>query len=69
MKILLDTHALLWALLEPQKLSENARGILEEPSNTLFVSSASAWEISTKYRLGRLNGAKDVVEEYRKAST
>lgn len=55
MKLLLDTHVLLWALLEPQKLSLELRNSLEESDNTLVVSAASAWEIATKWRLGKLH--------------
>lgn len=64
MKLLLDTHVLLWALLEPHKLSTNLRGCLEDSDNRLYVSAASAWEIATKWRLGKLQQARAVVENY-----
>ncbi|MFM1900862.1 MAG: hypothetical protein RLZZ216_1438 [Cyanobacteriota bacterium] len=64
MKLLLDTHILLWALLEPQKLSPELRNALEDSDNTLLVSAATAWEIATKWRLGKLNQAQAVVEHY-----
>jgi len=64
MQLLLDTHVLLWALLEPQKLSPTLRNALEDSDNTLMVSAASAWEIATKWRLGKLLHAKAVVENY-----
>ena len=64
MKLLLDTHVLLWALLEPQKLSVELRNTLEDSDNTLLVSAASAWEIATKWRLGKLQHARSVVENY-----
>lgn len=64
MKLLLDTHVLLWALLEPQKLSPVLRDALEDSENTLMVSAASAWEIATKWRLGKLPHARSVVENY-----
>ena len=64
MKLLLDTHVLLWALLEPQKLSPELRNALEDSDTTLVVSAASAWEISTKWRLGKLQHARAVVENY-----
>ncbi len=64
-KVLLDTHVLLWALMEPGKLSPRAREILKDPANTVLVSPASAWEISTKHRLGRLPAAESVVRGYR----
>lgn len=53
-KYLLDTHALLFALYEPERLSQKARRAIEDPLSHLFVSSASAWEIATKHRLGKL---------------
>lgn len=54
MRILLDTHALLWADLEPQKLSPRVRSLLESLSAEVLVSAASAWEIATKVRIGKL---------------
>jgi PIN domain nuclease of toxin-antitoxin system len=67
MKLLLDTHVLLWAVLEPAKLSELQRAALEESSTQLLVSAASAWEIATKWRLGKLNHAAAVVHNYTQA--
>ncbi len=57
MNLLPDTHVLLWALLEPEKLSPALRSALEDSDNTLVVSAASAWEIATKWRLGKLQHA------------
>jgi len=56
-RLLLDTHAFLWWLAGDQALSENAREAIADPENEVFVNAASAWEIATKYRLGRLPGA------------
>ncbi len=53
-RILLDTHIWLWSILSPEKLSDEGRAIIEEAENDLFLSAASSWEISIKYRLGRL---------------
>lgn len=53
MKLLLDTHILLWAAGEPEKLSEEARLLLSDPNNSLFFSAASIWEIVIKNALGR----------------
>ena len=52
MNLLLDTHLLLWALLQPTKLKPRARSLIEQ--NEVFVSSASIWEISIKSSLGKL---------------
>jgi PIN domain nuclease of toxin-antitoxin system len=51
--LLLDTHLLLWAAGEPQRLSAKARTLLLDPSNQLVFSSASLWEISIKNGLER----------------
>ena len=60
---LLDTHALLWWLFDDPGLSETARGLLMDPHNAVYVSSASAWEIATKFRLGRLDSAAVLVQD------
>ena len=60
MKILLDTHALLWWLAGDVQLSTAAREAIGEKDNTVFVSAASAWEICTKVRIGKLPGAHEV---------
>ena len=65
MRFLLDTHALLWWLFDDPQLSTKARGVLMDRSNVVFVSSASAWEIATKYRLGKLNSAAPLVRDMR----
>ncbi len=61
MTLLLDTHALLWWLFDDPNLSERARAAITDRANTIVVSSASAWEIATKWRLGRLPEAEDAV--------
>jgi PIN domain nuclease of toxin-antitoxin system len=53
MKLLLDTHLLLWAAGEPEKLSDKARTLIIDDSNDLYFSSASIWEIVIKKALGR----------------
>ncbi|BAK85337.1 MULTISPECIES: type II toxin-antitoxin system VapC family toxin [Acetobacteraceae] len=53
MRILLDTHLLLWAAGEPDKLSARARTLMEDPGNDLVFSAASLWEITIKTGLGR----------------
>jgi PIN domain nuclease of toxin-antitoxin system len=54
MRILLDTHVFLWSCLEPDKISDNARGVLEDPANELLLSAASSWEIAIKAALKKL---------------
>lgn len=59
-RFLLDTHVLLWWLFDDPRLSSPAFNIIQAPDNTLLVSSASGWEIATKYRLGKLPHAGEV---------
>ena len=53
MRLLLDTHILLWSAGQPDKLSDEARSLLLDTSNRLFFSAASIWEIVIKRGLGR----------------
>ena len=57
MRVLLDTHALLWWVADSSRLSAEAGGLIAAPGNRVFVSAASAWEIATKYRIGKLPDA------------
>lgn len=61
MKLLLDTHALLWWFTDDPRLSARARALIGDAGNEILVSAASAWEIATKHRLGRLGEASDAV--------
>ena len=60
MKILLDTHLILWAAGSPDELPTEARRIIEDESNELFFSSASIWEIAIKASLQKVNFQIDV---------
>ena len=53
MKLLLDTHVLIWAAGLPDRLSANARELIADADNELFFSAASLWEIAIKSGLGR----------------
>jgi PIN domain nuclease of toxin-antitoxin system len=53
MKLLLDTHLLLWAAGEPERLSTKARTLIDNPDNELLFSAASLWEVAIKRGLGR----------------
>ena len=53
MKLLLDTHLLLWAAGEPRLLSKRARALIDNPGNELLFSAASLWEVAIKRGLGR----------------
>lgn len=63
MRLLLDTHALLWWLDGDRRLPRKARAAIGDKDNTILVSAASAWEITTKARLGKLPGATEVAAD------
>lgn len=64
MKVLLDTHTLLWATLSPASLSREAATIIADESNEILVSTACAWEIATKVRIGKLPGAETLERNF-----
>ena len=55
MRLLIDSHALLWILSSPQQLSAHARSALGDPANERFVSVAALWEIAIKVSVGKLS--------------
>lgn len=63
MRALLDTHALLWWLDGDRRLSQRARRLIGSDETTVLISAASAWEICTKFRLGKLPGAAAVATD------
>ncbi len=60
--ILLDTHIFLWWLFDDNRLPGGIRSSIEDIDNQIFVSAASVWEISTKFRLGKLPDAISVAK-------
>ncbi|MXW56528.1 MAG: type II toxin-antitoxin system VapC family toxin [Gemmatimonadales bacterium] len=60
MRALLDTHAFLWWIADSGRLSRKARRLVADETNDIAVSAASAWEIATKHRIGRLPGGEAV---------
>lgn len=67
--LLLDTHVLLWVLLSPDRIPASTLDAIRAPDNALYVSAAGAWEIATKHRLGKLDGAGAVVDGYQEHLT
>jgi PIN domain nuclease of toxin-antitoxin system len=65
MQLLLDTHALLWWVLDSDDLSKKARKAIGDFNNEVFVSAATSWEIATKFRIGRLPEAEAFVHSLR----
>ncbi len=61
MRLLLDTHALLWSFSDDENLSLTAMRAVKDYANDIYVSAASAWEIATKFRIGKLPQAAPFV--------
>ncbi|ATE58858.1 type II toxin-antitoxin system VapC family toxin [Thauera sinica] len=64
MRLLLDTHALLWWFTDDPRLPGSARDAIADERNLILVSAASAWEIATKHRLGKLAEAAGAVSRF-----
>ncbi len=63
-KMLLDTHAVLWWFADDPALPKHIEALVDNPANTIFVSAASAWEICTKVRIGKLPTAQALCEDF-----
>ncbi|MFY9680232.1 MAG: type II toxin-antitoxin system VapC family toxin [Candidatus Sulfotelmatobacter sp.] len=64
MRCLLDTHTFIWWMTTDPHLSRPARILIEQETTISLVSAASAWEIATKVRLGRLPAAADLIQDF-----
>ena len=64
MRLLLDTHTLIWWLTEDLSLPASARRLIASRNSEVLVSAVSAWEIATKVRLGRLEAAADLARDF-----
>jgi PIN domain nuclease of toxin-antitoxin system len=62
-RVLLDTHALLWWMADSRRLSTTAHQSIANEANDVLVSAASAWEISTKFRIGKLPGGETIASD------
>ena len=62
MRLLLDTHAFLWWVVDDTQLSQAARRAIADEDNDVFASAASAWEITTKHRIGKLPEAESLAQ-------
>lgn len=67
MALLLDTHVLLWALTEDQRLQPDVRERIADGRTPVYVSAASAWEITIKQALGKLRAPSDLPEQLARA--
>lgn len=64
LKLLLDTHALLWWWTKQLRLSKTVLEAISDETNTAYISAASAFELATKVRIGKLNGAAILLEQF-----
>ena len=64
MELLVDTHVLIWGMAQPDRLSTAAADALADPDVAVLVSAASAWELATKVRNGKLPGGESLVLDY-----
>jgi PIN domain nuclease of toxin-antitoxin system len=64
LRLLLDTHALIWWLAGDEALSRRAREAIQEEANGVAVSAASAMEVATKFRIGKLSGAAPLARDF-----
>ncbi len=64
MRVLLDTHAVLWCAIDEARLSRRAHSVVSSLETDVFVSAASAWEIATKSRIGKLPGAEAFAADF-----
>lgn len=67
MRVLLDTHVLLWALADDERLSEAARAAIIDGTNDVVVSVVSAWEMAVKQALGKLRAPSNLRQVIREA--
>ena len=66
MNLRLDTCVLLWWWSQPEKLSKRSMALIQDPANAVWVSAASAWEISTKHRIGKYPTGGQVILQWDK---
>ena len=64
MGYLLDTHAALWWLMEPDRLAQKARKIMADPETEIHISAASMFEIAQKVRVGKLDYPRELVTRF-----
>ncbi len=65
MRLLFDTHALVWWFSGNRRLPASARDAIEDTDNQKLVSAATAWEVATKFRLGKMPGADALANDFR----
>jgi PIN domain nuclease of toxin-antitoxin system len=66
MQLILDTHALIWILLSDRRIETRHRDLLNAATNQVYVSAVSAFELSTKVRIGKLTEAASLIHDFEK---
>lgn len=64
MRLLLDTHVLIWWFLDSPRLPEKIKALIEQPNASMLVSAASGWEIATKFRIERFQEASELAQDF-----
>ena len=64
MKVLLDTHACIWMILGSPRISKVAKDTIQNLANEVYVSAATGWEITTKYRIGKMPEVGPFVHDF-----
>ena len=64
LKVVLDTSTLLWWWSRPEKLTPRSRAVIGDPGTSVYVSVATAWEIATKSRIGKLPSGERIMNEW-----
>ena len=64
MRLLLDTNVVLWWFADSPALPDHIDAVIDDPANTILVSAASAWEICTKVRIGKLPTGRALCEDF-----
>ena len=64
MGALLDTHALIWWVTGDERISPRLRRVIVDPDTDVYVSAATAWEIATKARIGKLDAPQDLLRDF-----
>jgi PIN domain nuclease of toxin-antitoxin system len=67
MRVLFDTHALAWWLLDDRRLSAKIRALIIDPANSVWVSAVTAFEMATKFRIGKWPGVGGLVSDFEAA--
>jgi len=63
-RLLVDTHVFLWAVLSPEKLTDRVRSVFEDPEAELLVSIATPWEMAIKAGIGKLENGAEILDDF-----